>query len=163
MKFHAAILAPNGQVSSPERRDSDLVAGDPFSRKMMAEFQNLLREHLTDDPTRTGKFRAKFGDIHHVLEWQQVEPLSARGTFFVRGQVAAASFYLHGFAPDLDDAVLEATEALFANLFAPQRSAPSTLASASLCSIPVILFHRLSSVSVLLTSPLFVSSSVNNV
>ena len=59
--------------------------------KMMDEFQQLLRENLTDDPTRCGKFHAQFGDIRHVLEWQQVEPLSAMATFFVRGRIVAAS------------------------------------------------------------------------
>jgi len=119
MKFHAAILTPDGKVSAKARRDSEKISrDDPVGRKMMAEFKDLLRENLTDDPTKTGKFWAKFGDSRHVLQWQQVEPLSAMGTFFVRAQRVAASFYLHGFVPDLDEAVLEATEELFKSWFA---------------------------------------------
>jgi hypothetical protein len=115
MQFHASILQPNGQVSGNERRDSDEIARHPFSRQIMGEFQQALTKNLTDDPTRCGKFRAKFGDLQHILEWQQVEPLSAMAKFRVRSRVAAASFCLHGFAPDLDEAVVEATEALFVN------------------------------------------------
>jgi len=98
MKFHAAILQPNGSVSANECRDSDAISANAFSRKVMAEFKQALRENLSDDPTQTGKFRARFGDIRHILEWQQVEPLSAMGKFVVRGKTAAASFYYHGFA-----------------------------------------------------------------
>jgi hypothetical protein len=93
MKFHAAILQPNGHVTDNGCRDSDLISGNAFSRKVMAEFKQALRENLTYDPTRTGKFWAQFGDIRHILEWQQVEPRSAMGKFGVRGKTAAASFY----------------------------------------------------------------------
>jgi hypothetical protein len=117
MKFHAAILQTTGQVSARVRRDSAAMSGDPVSRRMMAEFKQLLCEKLTDDPTKTGKFWAKFGDVGHIMQWQQLEPLSAMGKFYVRGQIVAASFYMHGFAPDLDDAVLEATEVLFTSWF----------------------------------------------
>ena len=117
MKFHAAILQPNGKVTANECRDSAALNVNAFSRKVMAEFKQALREKLTADPIKTGKFRATFGDIRHILEWQQVEPLSAMGKFVVRGKTAAASFYYHGFAPDLDEAVLQATEALFVRWF----------------------------------------------
>ena len=139
MKFHAAILAPNGQLSAQEWRDGDTDVNDPLSRKMMAQFKDLLREHLTDDPTKTGKFRASFGDIRHVLEWQQAEPLSAMGKFFVRGQVAAASFYLHGSVPELDDAVLEATEVLFTNWFGRAKSEPACRGLRSIKERPVMV------------------------
>jgi hypothetical protein len=117
MKFHAAILQTTGKVSDCVLRDSEAMSRDSVSRKMMAEFQDLLREKLTDDPVKTGKFHALFGDHRHLLEWQQVEPLSAMGKFYVRGQIVAASFYLHGFGPDLDAAVLDATEVVFARWF----------------------------------------------
>src|SRR5665213_415832 len=125
MKFHAAILAPNGTVSDNQCRDSDLIGRNPVNSKMMQEFKDLLRENMTDDPVTTGKFRAQFGDIQHILEWQQAEPFSAMGKFYVRGQVAAASFYLHGFVPEFDDAVLEATAALFASWFGGDQKAAS--------------------------------------
>ncbi len=143
MKFHAAILAPNGQVSAKEWRDSDVDVNDPLSRKMMSEFKDLLREHLTDDPTRTGKFRGRFGDRDHgdilEFEWQQAEPLSALGKFYVRGQVAAASFYLHGSVPELDDAVLEATAALFRSWFGPARSEPACHGLRSIKERPLLV------------------------
>jgi hypothetical protein len=113
MKFHAVILTPNGDVTAKAYRDGEMLMRDGVNRRMMDEFRRLLDENLTDDPTQCGKFRAQFGDVRHVFEWQQVEPLSAMAKFYVRGQIAAASFYLHGFVPELDDAVLEATEVLF--------------------------------------------------
>jgi len=46
MKFHAAILSPDGRVSAKERRDSDEIGrGSAVNRKMMAGFKNLLREN----------------------------------------------------------------------------------------------------------------------
>ncbi len=110
-------------MTDNECRDGDAISANAFSRKVMAEFKQALRENLTDDPTQTGKFRAQFGDIRHIFEWQQVEPLSAMGKFVVRGKTAAASFYYHGFPPDLDEAVLEATEALFVNWFGEKSQA----------------------------------------
>ena len=89
MKFHAALLAPNGHVSAREWRDGDRDVNGPLSRKMIAEFKRLLRDHLTDDPIRPGKFRGCMGDrdCSNILEfeWQQTEPLSALGKFYVRG------------------------------------------------------------------------------
>jgi|GEM_PF-4454284 len=114
MKFHAVILAPDGVVAGKTCRDSDQLGGS-FNRKLIDEFKRLLRENLTDDPTRCGKFRAQFGDLRHILEWQQVEPLSAMATFHVQGQLVAASFYLHGFVPELDEAAQEATEVLLSS------------------------------------------------
>lgn len=114
MKFHAAILVPDGSVADTRCLDSDVLGRDATNRKMIDEFKGLLRENLTDDPTRCGKFRAQFGDLRHILEWQQVEPLSAMAKFYVQGELVAASFFLHGLVPELDEAVLEATEALLA-------------------------------------------------
>lgn len=115
MRFHAAILGPDGRVADKTCLDSHVLGRDGVNRKMIDEFKKLLRENLTDEPTRCGKFRAPFGDIRHILEWQQVEPLSAMGKFYVQGQLVAASFYLHGFVPELDEAALEATEVTFAS------------------------------------------------
>ncbi len=138
MKFHAAILVPDGRVKAKECRDGDKLGRDPINRRMMAEFQALLREHLTDDSVKIGKFRAKFGDIRHILEWQQVEPLSAMGKFYVRGRFVAASFYLHGFVPEMDEAVLEATEVLFESWFDGARNArPASRALRSIKERPV--------------------------
>jgi hypothetical protein len=123
MKFHAAILVPDGRVADNVCRDSDAMRRDAIDAKMMDEFQHLICENLTDDPVKIGKFWAQFGDFRHVLQWQQVEPLSAMGTFFVRGKMVAASFYFHGLVPDLDAAVLEATDVLFARWFGGTRQA----------------------------------------
>lgn len=61
MRFHAAILIPNGEVWAKVCRDGAMMARDGVNRKFMDEFKRLLRENLTDDPTRCGKFRAKVG------------------------------------------------------------------------------------------------------
>jgi hypothetical protein len=115
MKFHAVILTGQGDVTAKTCHDSDVLFQDGVHRQMMDDSRNVLRENLTDDPIRCGKFRAKFGEGRRILEWQQVEPLSAMAKFYVRGEIAAAGFFLHGFVPELDEAVLEATEVQLAS------------------------------------------------
>jgi hypothetical protein len=84
MKFHAAILTPNGDVTAKACRDGERQMHDSVNRRMMDEFRRLLSENLTDDPTQCGRFREQFVDIRHVFEWQQVEPFSAMCKFYVR-------------------------------------------------------------------------------
>jgi len=119
MKFSAAILMRDGHVTANERRDSDDLRRDTVSRDLTAEFAQLLRENLSDGPEGTGAFLAACGGgRRYRLHWQQVEPLSALGTFFVHGRIAAVSLFLYGFVPEMDTAVLKATDALFVELFA---------------------------------------------
>jgi len=139
MKFHAAILQPNGAVTGRESRDSKVIGSDAFNHRVMGEFKRLLRENFTDDPVKTGKFRAQFGEFRPVLEWQQFEPLSAFGKFYVRGNVVAASFYLHGFVPELDEIVVEATEALFVNWFGAENSPNACRGLRSITERPVMV------------------------
>ncbi len=134
MKFHAAILTPNGEVTAKVCRDGDSMARDGGQPQVHGRIQtSCSSEKLSDDPTEVRQISgAKFGDscwpyqfvpeitrwkgspiAPHPPEWQQVEPLSAMGKFYVRGELSAASFYLHGFVPELDEAVLEATEVQF--------------------------------------------------
>jgi hypothetical protein len=62
MKFHAVILTGQGDVTAKTCHDSDVLAQDGVHRQMMDDSRNVLRENLTDDPIRCGKFRAKFGE-----------------------------------------------------------------------------------------------------
>jgi hypothetical protein len=101
MKFHAAILTRGGDVTAKAGHDGDVMGRNGVSRRMMDRFKRLLRENLTEDPTRCGKFRAQFGDSQHILEWLQVEPLSAIGKFYVRGGLAGDG------TPNLDLTKLE--------------------------------------------------------
>ncbi len=112
MKFHAAILNFDGGVTASERRDGDVLGRNDIGRKMMADFKLRLREKLTDDPLRCGKFMAEFCDRRHIMEWQQVDPLSAMARFYVDHRLVAACFFLHGFVPEMDEAALDAAEAL---------------------------------------------------
>ncbi len=101
MKFHAAILNFDGNVAAQERRDGDVLGRNDISSKMMADFRRALREKLSDDPVHCGTFMAEFCDRRHVMEWQQVDPLSAMARFYVDHQIVAASLFLHGFVPEI--------------------------------------------------------------
>lgn len=117
MKFHSAILRPDGAVVDKRCRDSEEIRSHAFGARMMEDVARLLHENLGDDPVSAGKFRVKVGDdSRHNLEWQQPHPLSGMGRFFVGSHVAAVSFCLHGFIPEFDEAVVTATEALWAGM-----------------------------------------------
>jgi len=116
MKFLEVILWPDDLVGQ-KLRDSDEIVADPTCREMVMRFDGLLREKLSDNPATTGKLLVALDSpCKCLLEWQQIEPLSALATMFA-GCLTSLTLYLYGFDPVYDEAAIDATEQLLRQIY----------------------------------------------
>jgi hypothetical protein len=119
MKFHSIVLRPDGIVAAREEIDSASLFSDKTRRRMVREHSKRLGENSSGSPFETRAFSAEVGEpgMRCLMQWHQVEPMSALATFVIDGRPALLSILLAGFVPEMDAIVVKATRTTLADRF----------------------------------------------